>query len=181
MSQFEFVSVAVALVYSFAVARLLAALPSIVAPDKRYWTHLVWVAVVMLALAANWWQLWLFRETTWNSLRFIWILSVPALIYLRVGVLISKAPEAIRSWREHYYQTRVPFFAIGLAIALNGILLPWGMGLVRWFIPTAANVTYLFLVLLYTIGLATDRPRVHAGLGIVNLLGVLAVLVLITW
>jgi hypothetical protein len=104
MSQFEFVSVGVALVYSFAVARLLAALPSVVAPDKRYWTHLVWVAVVMLVLAANWWQLWLFRATDWNLLRFIWILSVPALIYLRVGVLVSQAPAAVPSWREHYYR-----------------------------------------------------------------------------
>jgi hypothetical protein len=181
VSQFEFVSVGVALVYSFAVARLLAALPSVVAPDKRHWTHLVWVAVVMLVLAANWWQIWLFRAIDWNPLRFIWILSVPALIYLRVGVLVSQAPADVRSWREHYYQARVPFFAIGLAIAVNGIVLPWGLGLVRWFVPTASHVMYLFLVLLYMIGLATDRPRIHAALGIANLLAVLVVLVLITW
>jgi hypothetical protein len=55
------------------------------------------------------------------------------------------------------------------------------MGLVHWFVPTAAHVMHLFLVILYVIGLATDRPRVHAGLGIANLLGVLLGIVLITW
>jgi hypothetical protein len=129
----------------------------------------------------NWWQIWLLRATEWNAFRFIWILSVPALIYLRIGVLVSQAPAAVRSWREHYYQARIPFFAIGLAIAVNSVLLPWVMGLVRWFVPTVAHVAYLFLAFLYTIGLATNRPRVHAGLAIANFLAVLVGLVLITW
>ena len=45
MTQFEYVSVAVALVYSFAVARIVSALPAILAPDRRYWVHALWVVL----------------------------------------------------------------------------------------------------------------------------------------
>jgi hypothetical protein len=178
MSQFEFVSVGVALVYSFTVARLLAALPFALARDRRYWIHLVWFGIIMLALPITWWQIWLFRDVAWNLIRFVWALSIPSLIYLRAGTLVSPSPPSVRSWREHYYQARVPFFTIGLAIAANGFLLPWVMGLVRWFTPSPHHIMPLILTVLYVVGLATHRPAIHAGLGIVNLLALVVALVL---
>lgn len=181
VSQFEFVSVGAALVYSFAVARLLAGLPFALASGRRHWLHLAWVAVLMLALVGTWWQVWRFRATEWNPVRFIWLLSIPALIYLRIGVLLSQAPGSVVSWRDHYYQARIPFFVIGLLIAANSLLLPWVMGLVPWFAPSWHHVFPLFLLPLYITGLATDRPRIHAGLGVVNLLALALGLVAATW
>jgi hypothetical protein len=167
VSQFEFVSVGLALVYSFAVARLLAALPFVLARDKRYGVHVIWFAVTMLALVNTWWSFWLIRAVDWNALRFVWALSVPSLIYLRAGALVSQSPATVRSWRDHYYQARGPFFGIGLAIMANSVLRPWVMGLEHSLPSLAFPLT---LSLLYGVGLATDRSRIHAGLGVVNLL-----------
>ena len=179
MSQFEFVSVGLALVYSFAIARLLAALPFVLAPGKRYWVHVVWFGVVMLALVVTWWNFWLLRAVDWNPLRFVWALSIPSLIYLRVGALVSQSPASVRSWREHYYQARVPFFGIGLAIAANGVLSPWVMG---FGFPLPSILVYpLVLSILYGVGLVTDRSRIHAGLGVLNLLMLAGILVALTW
>jgi len=182
MSIFEFMSVAFALLYSFAIARLLSAVPFIVAPDKRDWVHLVWVGVMILALVSTWWQFWLMRAVDWNPLRFLWALSIPSLIYLRVGVLVSQSPASIRSWREHYYQTRIPFFAVGLAIAVDAIFLPWVLGSLRWFTLDARYLVMpSLLLLLYGIGLASQHPRVHASLGLVNLLALFAGFLVLTW
>ena len=178
MSQFEFVSVGLALVYSFAVARLLAALPFVLAPDKRYWVHLAWFAVCMLALVNTWWEVWLFRAVEWNPLRFVWALSIPSLIYLRIGALVSQSPASVHSWRDHYYETRMPFFGIGLAIAADGFLRPWVLGLER---PLPFLVAPSILCVLYGVALATDRPRIHAGLSILNLMFLVGGLVVGTW
>ena len=182
MSQFEFVSVGLALVYSFAIARLLAALPFALARDKRYWIHLIWFGVTILALVVTWWNVWLYRNVAWNPIRFVWALSIPSLIYLRAGALVSQSPATVASWRDHYFRSRIAFFTIGLAIAVNGVLLPWIMGLVRWFTPSPPWLAMpLLLFLLYVIGLATDRPRVHAGLGVVNLLALIGGLLAATF
>jgi hypothetical protein len=39
MTHFECVSVAVSLVYSLVLAKLLGGLPSALRPEKRYWVH----------------------------------------------------------------------------------------------------------------------------------------------
>lgn len=168
MSQFEFVSVALALVYSFAAARLLAALPWVLHAERRYWVHTTWFAVVMLALVVTWWGVWSLREVAWNSVRFIWALSIPAMIYLRAGVLVSQDPESETSWRDYYYRTRVPFFGIGVAIAVNAGLVPWVMGVVAWLEPAPAHTASAALLVLYSIALVTKRPAVHAMLAVIN-------------
>jgi len=181
VSKFEFVSVALALVYSFAAARLLAALPWVVNPERRYWVHSVWFCVVMLALAVTWWQVWLLREVAWNAIRFVWALAIPSLIYLRAGALVSQDPEAQTSWREHYFRARVPFFGIGIAIALNTALVPWVMGVVPWFELGPAHVGSGILLLLYSVGLASRRPSIHGALAIVNLALLTVFLIASSW
>ena len=123
----------------------------------------------------TWWEVWLFRAVEWNPLRFVWALSVPSLIYLRIGALISQSPASVRSWREHYYEARVPFFGIGLAIAANMFLRPWVLGVDR---PLPWLASPAILCVLYGVALATDRPRVHAAVSILNLVFLVGALVL---
>jgi hypothetical protein len=169
VSQFEYVSVALALLYSFAIARLLTALPSVTARDRGYAIHAAWVFVVLLATVATWWTVWTLRDVRWTAWRFLWILSVPALIHLRAGILVSDAPAEVESWKEHYYGRRVPFFAVGAVQGVNALLIPWSMGAVPWFSPAPAHVAAITLMVISVVGLATRRPGVHGALVIANI------------
>lgn len=168
MSEFEYVSVGIALVYSFTVARLLAALPGALAADRRYWVHALWVLVLLLASVTTWWTIWYLRAVEWNALRFTWALSMPALIYLRAGVLLSASPEDVESWRDFFYECRVPFFAVGVVIACNFVALPAVMGITSWF--SLRRVLALAAMLVISVaGLASANRVLQGVLPVANL------------
>ena len=58
MSQFEYVSVALALLYSLVVARLLSAVPETTRKGARYGPHTAWVFVVLFATAFSVLTVW---------------------------------------------------------------------------------------------------------------------------
>ena len=177
MSQFEYVSIAIALVYSFAIARLVGSVSSVFAADRRYWVHIVWLGVILFASISTWWGNWSLREVEWNTLRFVWALLGPALIHARVTILVSEAPGSVASWRDHYFANRVLFFAIGVAISLNGFLIGWVMGLAPWGAFTVYHPPSAILLTVSLIGLVTERPAVHGGLAVANLTMVVSGLV----
>jgi hypothetical protein len=174
MSEFEYVSVAVALAYSFAVARIVGAFPSVLAVNRRYWVHGVWTLVLLMAAISTWWTIWDLREVEWNPIRFTWVLIIPALIHLRVGVLVSENPAVIASWRDHYYENRMQFFGVGLLIALNYAVLPWVMGVVPWFAGTDLHFAFASLLTISVLGLVSANPTLHGVLASVNLIMILA-------
>ena len=176
MTQFEYVSVAIALVYSFAVSRLIAALPSVFVPESRDWIHALWAIILLFAAVFTWWSIWSYRDVQWTALRFVWALSVPALIHVRIGILVSDQPRAVSSWREHYEKTRVPFFVVGLAIMVNLAVLPWVMGTLPVLGFHAGLVGSVVLGFLYVVAIATDQRAVQATVVTVNLLLVLLLL-----
>lgn len=170
VSQFEYVSVALALLYSFAVARLLTALPFVTAARPRYWIHTTWVFVVLFATVATWWTVWSLRDVSWTAWRFLWVLSVPALIHLRAGIVVSENPASIECWRDHYYLKRVAFFSVGAVQALNAFVIPWIMGVVPWFSLAPVHISASMLLAISLVGLATERPVVHGALAATNTL-----------
>ena len=173
MSEFEYVSVGIALVYSFTVARLVASLPAVLAPVRRYWVHGLWTLVLLLATVSTWWTIWQLREVEWNPLRFMWALTVPALIYLRAGILLSDAPAAVESWRAHFYERRVPFFGVGVLIACNFGAMPLLMGFSPWSLMSSAYVPLALMLGISIGGLVSSKPAVHGTLVLGNLLMVL--------
>lgn len=173
MSQFEYVSVAIALVYAIAVARIVGALPAIVEVERRYWVHTGWAFVLLLAAVSTWWTIWNLRSVEWTPFRFLWALTVPALIHIRAGILVSEDPAAVRRWRVHYFESRLPFFFIGVVIALNGAVLPWIMGLAPWpFIPIQAS--WAALLVISSLGLLSAKPSLHVALVACNMLMIIS-------
>jgi hypothetical protein len=47
VSRFEYVSVAVALLYSIGVGRLLTSIPDVFDQGRRYWVHAAWVVGII--------------------------------------------------------------------------------------------------------------------------------------
>ena len=179
MSHFEFVSIALALIFSFAAARILGALPVVLSQGSRYWITTGWIFVLLSSLVVSWWFVWAWRDVVWTPLRFIWALSIPSLMHLRIGVLVSRAPETVRSWREQFYASRVPFFSLGIVNAACGGLSPWAMGSAEVLEFSSVHGVAALAVAIQLIGLISASPSVHAMIVLAQLASNLVLLIVV--
>ncbi len=125
MSHFEFISVAVSLIYALILAKLLGAVPVTLKPDRRYWIHTVWLVNLLLAAVGSGWRLWLLRDVEWTPTAFYAVLSFPAVFYLRAAVLLGDDPRAVTAWRDHFYATRRAFFLLQVVGSINLVVSNW--------------------------------------------------------
>jgi hypothetical protein len=170
MSHFEYVSVATALIYALAVGRLLGGLSGAMHRSRRYWIQLGWVIALLLVCVMSWWIMWSTRDVDWTPLRFLCALALPALIFVRATVLLGASDELPDSYRDHFYNNRRLFFALGMIAAVFIALVPWFLGTTPWLTlgPVHANAASLFVV--SAIGFYNKNPRVHAVLVIFSLM-----------
>ena len=123
MTLFEYVTVAVSIVLSLGVMRLLDGLRFAVLPERRYWTHFLWIATKLLNHALYWWGLWSMRDSiSWNFASFMWVLLFPATLYLQSTSLVTTSPADIPSWRDHFYNIRTWFFGINIFLILHVVV-----------------------------------------------------------
>jgi hypothetical protein len=179
MTHFEYVSVAVSLVFALAVADVLRALIPAARAPSIYWPHFAWLITMVLIIAYTWWTIWNWRNVSWTGLRFAYALTNPALLTIATRLLTHRDPDSVESFRDHFHGNRRVFFAALLAFCVNGSLAAWAFGIVPFgeFPPvlaaslpgSAAAVAGLFL--------RTDRA--HAVLVVLVLLIVLAALAFI--
>ena len=104
MTQFEFISVAVSIVLALSLARLLGAVPHLLAPGRRYWVHGLWAAILLLIHLGFWWAIWAYREVdAWTFRGFAAVMLAPALLYLTGTILVSDSPADVESWKDRFY------------------------------------------------------------------------------
>jgi hypothetical protein len=170
MSHFEYVSVAIALIYALAVGRLLSGLSPSMTQSRRYWVHLTWVITLLLASVMGWWVMWRAHGVTWTPIRFLFALLGPALIYLRAAVLLGNPADAPASFYDHFYEKRPLFFSLGLVTAGFLAVLPWIFGIVPWFTLAPAHAVAAPIFGISALGLCSRSPTVHAVLVILSLI-----------
>jgi hypothetical protein len=120
VTQFEFISVAVSIVLGLSAARLLTALPHLLAPDRRYWVHALWWLVLLSMHLGFWWAIWVYREIDpWSFRGFVAIMLTPGLLFLAVNALVSDSPGSVQSWRTHYYARHRAFLSLLIATVLS--------------------------------------------------------------
>jgi hypothetical protein len=152
--------VAFALVYALAVGRVLAGIMPALAADRRYFVHAGWLVQILLVCVLQWWTLWRTIDVEWTAFRFLWILSVPSLQYVRVAILLG-TPESIDSYREHFYAVRRTYFSVGVLISVHAALGPWVTGMVPWFTPAPIHLGTSVLATIMVVGLASSNEVVH--------------------
>ena len=162
MSHFEYISVALALINALIVSRLLNGLMPSLDPSSRYPIHFAWVVTLILITVLQWWAFWRANEVEWTAFRFLWALSLPAILFLRVGVLLSERPEEVVSFKDHFFQYRVRFFSMGLATAFLIGLTPWVLGSTPWFLTEFLHINSMILAALSIAGLVLKGARAHA-------------------
>jgi hypothetical protein len=160
MTLFEYLAIAFGLLYSVAALRVLGGLPVAIARGRRYSLHLILTFVQLMLIAISFWTFWSLRDVAWTFVGFLLALLVPGLLYYCAAVLVPENPEAVTSWRDHYYRTRRRWyggFALwGVAAAVSATV-NLGMSLHH-----PARAVHVISVVLGLTGCLSARPRVHA-------------------
>jgi len=169
MTLFEYVTVAVSIVLSFGVVRLLDGLRSALLPERRYWVHFLWIPTKLFNHALYWWGLWALREVvSWNLASFLWVLLFPGTLYLQSTALVTTSPGGVASWRDHFYEIRAWFYWINVALILHTLVSS------TLFLGTPvldlSRLPFAFMLVLNVLGARSDDPRLHAVIAALALL-----------
>jgi hypothetical protein len=168
LSHFEYISVAVSLVYALILAKLLGAIPTALRPGRRYWVHSFWVGSLFFVTVGSWWEIWSHREAAWTPGSFLAVLAIPSIIYLRTTVLLGDDPRGVHSWREHYYNSRRPFFLLQLAGQAIFVTAPWFIsGALR---PSQTLLGSAPFAVFAILGASSASPRLHEVIAVVSLI-----------
>lgn len=165
MSLFEYLTISFSLVLSFAVIRIIAALPAILDATRRDWVHFAWTAYTLLAPSWMWWNMWAYHDVSWNYFSFLSILTGPSLFLVQVTALVPSNVAAVSSWRMRFESQARLFFSAGAAWWLLAIGNSWLLLGVPLTYPTRIIYFSVLGGFLY----AAFRPsrRLHAALAII--------------
>ena len=160
MSLFEYVAVAASLVCSFAAIRLLGGVAAVIPRNGRYWVHTTWVFMIIFFISIQWWFFWSYRDIEWDYGRFMIALLPLGIVYVISTLLIPADTAQVRSWRIHFFEIRVRFYALGLgfiaATILNTVvLLDHPVFHSRRIIPGTFGA-------ILVAGLLSEHPKLHA-------------------
>ena len=172
MTHFEYISVAVALIYALVVGRLLSGLGPSLEEGRRFPIQIAWIFTLFLVCIISWWRLWAAREVEWTPLRFLWILALPCLLYIRAAILTGSDPRKIDSFRDHFFANRLSFFWMGVANAACIGLTPWVFGGVPWLNFAPIHPSSIMLGILSIAGLIFRQQSAHWVIVMLSLSGV---------
>ena len=110
----------------------------------------------------SFWGFWFYRGVEWTCFKFIGALAVPVLWYVYISLLVPPDPSSVQSWREHFFEVRIPLFATGIlafvavAISNQAIL---GVPSLHF-----SESSVYVPIAIYAVGLFSAKPKLHAGL-----------------
>jgi hypothetical protein len=173
LTLFEYLAIALSLVFSFTALRLVGGLSHTLNQPSRYWVHAIQNVVALLMVVVVFWVFWSYREVHWTFPKFVLALSVPGALYFAAITLIPDDPAAVTSWREYYFSVRIKLFvALALWALLTSIL---STLLLAMPIDHPARIGQITMLTLAVIGIASRNPRIHAVLALSMLVAVLTV------
>ena len=160
MTIFEYLAAAHTLILTFALTRALSGVAIAIEPLRRSWLHLSWLGFIISNCLFAFWAMWGYIEVEWTLFRFIGLLTVPAFMYVFSSIMIPENPSEIESWRNYFFDNRVPIFITGAllfsAIALSNQLIQ-GVSPMHWL-----EITLYATIGFFLLGLASANARVHA-------------------
>ena len=169
MTVFEYLMVMTSIILAIALTQLLRGLTDLWSSDRRYVPHTAWVVIMILNILQIWWGYWDLHEgVVWTAITFLYVLLLPALLFLATNVLLPFRRSDDMDWQTHFYSARRQFFLLLTVFYLAAILISWaaiGLSLLH---PYRAWQTSL--VLCGVVGLFTDNRTVHRWLPVVYIL-----------
>jgi hypothetical protein len=158
LSEFEYISIAVSLVLTFGVARLLNGLPYLFSAQHPYWVHSLWCVQAIVNYAMFWWLFWNFRDVErWTLGSFLLVLLYPAICYVGAALLIPGDASKDTHWRSYFFGARRAIFAV-FAMGVT-VLAAVGVSLNDAPLFSAPVFVAAGFVALYVVGLYPIAPE----------------------
>ncbi len=164
MSVFEYVTVMMSVVLALGVARVLSFFGAIASGKRHFslsWLHLVWVFLIFAQHVVAWRTIWSMRDVLMFSVgRVVMMLLATSLIFVAARILIPEEPtEGRLDLRDHYFDVRVPFFSMLVALWIFPLT---GIVVFGTFTLSEPTVYYRLIWLgLAAVGLLVRRPAIH--------------------
>ena len=112
MSEFEFISVSVAIVLALTLGKLMTAVNDVFATERRDILHLGFYSLSYVAILTMWWAQWMMVEVdTWTFPAFVLVMASPIAQYFTVHALLSANPSGTGSWRSYLARSRRWYFS----------------------------------------------------------------------
>ena len=170
VTHFEYIAIALSLVFSFTSLRLVGGLAHALDQASRYWVHASLSIATLFMVTIVFWAFWSMRVVDWTYPKFILALSGPGALFYVATTLVPNDPSTIKSWREYYFSVRTRVFlglgAWALLTAISSTLL------LEMPLRHPARAGQLMLLTISVVGMASQSPRVHAGLALTWLAGI---------
>ncbi len=169
MSEFEYLLFIIALLLSFAIARLVGGIAHVLTPGRQDWIHTTWVLGTMGNIVLSWWIIYLYNDVEWTFLLFaLWLVPTGMLLYV-ANALVPDDARVVESWRDHWFAVRKGVLGANVTFALSVSLFNWlaigdpAPNRVLGPLPTAA---------LMAVGYRFGHPRVQGIVAIGYAIGV---------
>ena len=176
MTLFEYLSVAVSIVLSLGLVRLITGLRAILESSEKHWLPLTWMVILIGLCLAHWWTSWSFRGADWTYVKFVLVLAGPALLYYTATVLVPDDVKSVPDWSAFFFSKRKELYA--------GVLLYMVLSIFDGFVVlnaplfVAPRLVQLAAIVLAMIGIASGKPALHAAITV--LFGILFLVTALT-
>jgi hypothetical protein len=158
VTHFEYVAAAHTLLLTFAAARVLGGLFNALQPRRLYWVHLSWVSLGVMMCLTSFWVFWGFREVEWTLPRLALLLTAHGLIYGFSSILVPSNSSEIESWRQYFYDVRLPLFGSGILMVVSII----SVGTLAGVSPMdSLNIPLYALLAVLGMGATSEKPALH--------------------
>jgi len=120
VSHFEFISIAVSIIFAMTLGRLVASLPEITRRPNRDYLQIAFVIAFIAHQILLWWRLWQLNSIEkWNFLEYFLIITAPLANYLTAIALVGThgAPED----SEEFFSRKWFFYALTATWTISAI------------------------------------------------------------
>ena len=108
MTQFEYLSTFISILYAIMVGRAIATLSGL-SLETIYWRHVAWVAILLLNILQTWWKRWSGHDDLYHYGWFL--LAVAHTIPLMFAMATLTPSDRPDKWSTYFEKSRVRFFA----------------------------------------------------------------------
>ena len=168
MSLIEVVVTGYSIIVAFCLARLLDGIRPATQSESMYWVHLVWILNKIMNVLITYWVTWSYSSENLSFVQFLLTLFPAILIYLQCDALVTKQPEQIASWKEHYYHVSKYFFGMNVALGLGLIAQAVFAGSSNF--PTPIYLMLCAMILVSGVGYVAKTHAVHRVLAVISFL-----------
>lgn len=179
MTYFEFISVAISLIFGFAVADILRGLVPAMQVPARYWPQVGWLIATFLLIAQVWVSLWRMKEISWTGLVFVYAFVNPALTTFMSRLLVTPSPHSVSSFKDSFQEIRRPFFWCFFAFCINAFVFPWFVGHSEWGSVQAPQIGALFGMGVAIVGVVFKSERTQYFLVVLTLFALATLTILL--